>query len=218
MVGVRCGHLLPIRKVRSEGRSDGARWLCLCDCGELAVHRGVKLRSGKARACPRCSKTRTARVDTAARTCIIPRADRGKRQRETRAVTLTARRVPKRDLWRMRAETASILAGEKLPPLPRTRNDCVDGPRPCTCVRCFYNLYADVDPETGALKLNFPDLEPDQMVESCALDVAERGGVVLEELGVFMNLTRERCRQLEMRALRKLARHPGLREMARDGE
>jgi DNA-directed RNA polymerase sigma subunit (sigma70/sigma32) len=54
-----------------------------------------------------------------------------------------------------------------------------------------------VNPETGSIKINFPDKEVHELEESCALDVAERGGITLEEVGSLMNLTRERIRQLE---------------------
>ena len=60
------------------------------------------------------------------------------------------------------------------------------------------------NPETGSIKLNFPDIEIWEMAETCALDIAERGGVTLEEVGEIMNLTRERIRQLEMSGLNKL--------------
>jgi DNA-directed RNA polymerase sigma subunit (sigma70/sigma32) len=36
------------------------------------------------------------------------------------------------------------------------------------------------------------------------LDIAERGGITLEEVGEIMNLTRERIRQIEVRGLLKL--------------
>jgi len=42
------------------------------------------------------------------------------------------------------------------------------------------------------------------MNESCALDVADRGGTTLEDVGAIMNLTRERIRQVEVKALAKL--------------
>ena len=87
---------------------------------------------------------------------------------------------------------------------PRTRADCINGPRPCLFVSCKHNLYLDVNPETGSIKLNFPHLEPWEMVESCSLDVAERGGITLEEVGTIVNLTRERVRQVEVRATTKL--------------
>ena len=40
--------------------------------------------------------------------------------------------------------------------------------------------------------------------ETCALDIADRGGITLEEVGEIMNLTRERIRQVEVRGLLKL--------------
>jgi hypothetical protein len=49
------------------------------------------------------------------------------------------------------------------------------------------------------------------MTETCALDVADRGGTTLEEVGAIMNLTRERIRQVEVKGLAKLA---ALRDMS----
>jgi DNA-directed RNA polymerase sigma subunit (sigma70/sigma32) len=43
-----------------------------------------------------------------------------------------------------------------------------------------------------------------EMSETCALDIAERGGLTLEEVGAIMNLTRERIRQVEVAGLEKL--------------
>lgn len=87
---------------------------------------------------------------------------------------------------------------------PRVRGDCAAGERPCPWVRCKYHLYLDVNPETGSIKLNFPDLEVWDLPDTCALDVAGRGGITLEEVGDIMNLTRERIRQVEVRGLIKL--------------
>ncbi len=42
---------------------------------------------------------------------------------------------------------------------PKTRADCISSPRPCVYVSCKYNLYLDVNPETGSVKLNFRDKE-----------------------------------------------------------
>ena len=61
-----------------------------------------------------------------------------------------------------------------------------------------------MNPETGSIKLNFPDLEVWDMAETCALDVADRGGITLEEVGEILNLTRERIRQVEVKGLGKL--------------
>ncbi len=42
------------------------------------------------------------------------------------------------------------------------------------------------------------------MKESCVLDVADRGGITLEEVGDALGLTRERVRQIETRGLIKV--------------
>lgn len=83
---------------------------------------------------------------------------------------------------------------------PRTRQDClaagVNGERPCPWVSCRWHLYLDVNPETGSVKLNFPDKEVWELKETCALDVADREGISLEETASYVELTRERVRQL----------------------
>ena len=87
---------------------------------------------------------------------------------------------------------------------PQTRAECHGDVRPCPWVACKFHLYLDVNPETGSIKINFPDLEPWELTTTCSLDVAERGGITLEEVGEIMNLTRERIRQIEVRGLLKL--------------
>lgn len=95
---------------------------------------------------------------------------------------------------------------------PRTRAECIDGPRPCPFVSCRHHLYLDVT-SCGSMKLNFPDLEPDELVASCSLDLAAGDDLTLEEVGEAMNLTRERVRQLEGQALAKLAALRETREL-----
>jgi hypothetical protein len=87
---------------------------------------------------------------------------------------------------------------------PVRRSECREDKRPCLYVSCRYHLYLDVNPMTGSIKLNFPDKEVWELAETCALDVAERGGITLEEVGEIMNLTRERIRQVEVSGLEKL--------------
>ncbi|PZR05800.1 MAG: DNA-binding protein [Archangium gephyra] len=120
-----------------------------------------------------------------------------------------SRKEMARDLRRRRLtgdidpEEAALLteiAGNR----PRTRADCVASARPCVFVSCKYNLYLDVNPETGSIKLNFPDKEIWELEYTCALDVTEKGGITLEEVGEIMNLTRERIRQVETRGLEKV--------------
>lgn len=87
---------------------------------------------------------------------------------------------------------------------PKNRSECLKLKRPCLFVSCKYHLFLDVNPETKSIKFNFPGKEVWELSETCALDVADKGGVTLEEVGSIMNLTRERIRQVEMRALQKL--------------
>ncbi|NUP14159.1 MAG: hypothetical protein HOW73_49630 [Polyangiaceae bacterium] len=124
---------------------------------------------------------------------------RSRRKREVRARTISVKRMTKREL-----EIGRMLYPENDYEKPRMREECVEGARPCPFVSCKHHLFLDVSARTGAIKLNFPDLEVWEMNESCALDVADRGGTTLEDVGAIMNLTRERIRQVEVKALAKL--------------
>ena len=124
---------------------------------------------------------------------------RSRRKRDVRARTISVKRMTKREL-----EIGRLLYPENDYWKPRTRSECVEGLRPCPFVSCKHHLFIDVSARTGAIKLNFPDLEAWEMNESCALDVADRGGTTLEDVGAIMNLTRERIRQVEVKALAKL--------------
>ena len=91
----------------------------------------------------------------------------------------------------------------------------IDSPLALVFRDLFYRLQAFAGPHdvflklegfniTGSIKINFPDKEPWDLEDTCALDVAERGGITLEEVGAILNLTRERIRQVEVRGLLKL--------------
>jgi hypothetical protein len=120
--------------------------------------------------------------------------------------TLAVRRITQLELAAGRAELKAIGADEPYW-RPKTRGDCANVPRPCPYVACSKNLYLDVS-ETGSIILNFPHLEPGQMPpgRSCALDLAEKGAMTLEDIAVVTNLTRERIRQVELKALIRRAR------------
>ncbi len=132
---------------------------------------------------------------------------RSRRKREVRARTISVKRMTKRELELGRLLYPDVEDVVK----PKTRADCANGERPCPFVSCKHHLYLDVSARTGAIKLNFPDLEVWEMNETCALDVADRGGTTLEEVGAIMNLTRERIRQVEVKGLAKLQ---ALKDMA----
>lgn len=120
--------------------------------------------------------------------------------------TLAVRRITRLELATGRAELKALGADAPYE-RPRTRGDCAQVPRPCPYIACKYSLYLDVS-STGSIILNFPHLEPGQMPaeRSCALDLAERGPMTLEYIAVVTNLTRERIRQIELKALNRRGR------------
>lgn len=124
-------------------------------------------------------------------------------------LTVVDGRVRSKTIAPGRLSRAERIAGDDLDypadiERPRTRGDCEQTARPCPWASCSHHLYLDANPETGAIKLNFPHLEVWELAESCSLDVADRGGVTLEQVGAIINLTRERIRQVEVRALDKI--------------
>ena len=125
---------------------------------------------------------------------------RSRRKRAVRAKTISVKRMTKRELEMGRMLYPDVEDVVR----PKNRVDCQGGERPCPFVSCKQHLFLDVSARTGAIKLNFPDLEVWDMHESCALDVSDRGGTTLEEVGAIMNLTRERIRQVEVKGLAKL--------------
>ena len=84
---------------------------------------------------------------------------------------------------------------------PRTREDCRGGVRPCPFVSCRHHLFLDVNEESGSVRFNFPGRTVAELPQTCALDVAEAGGLTLEQIGQLLGLTRERVRQLERQGL-----------------
>jgi hypothetical protein len=83
-----------------------------------------------------------------------------------------------------------------------TRSDCSAGGfkhvRPCP-IPCRHRI----DVVHNDAHVYPDDREPH---ESCALDVADRGPHALHEIGAIIGVTRERIRQIEAIALRKLKR------------
>jgi hypothetical protein len=75
-------------------------------------------------------------------------------------------------------------------PRPRTRGECARGVRPCPWVSCRHHLALDVYP-SGRVR------EYAGTGETCSLDVADRGGVTLEEVGEMLGISKEAARQME---------------------
>lgn len=122
-----------------------------------------------------------------------------RKKRRRKAKTISEKQLSRHDI---------ILGAEILKEIenlrPRTRGECKYGIRPCPFVSCKYHLYLDINPVTKTIKLNFPDLEVWELPFTCALDLAEAGGLTLEKIGEILNLTRERIRQMESTIVAKL--------------
>lgn len=129
-----------------------------------------------------------------------PSRRRGRSQGHGRAVTVSTRKISQQTLRAGRLMYPPV----DDPDRPKTRGECREELRPCPYVSCKFHLYLDVNPETGSIKINFPDLEPWELTTTCSLDVADQGGLTLDDVGKIMNLTRERIRQVEVRGLLKL--------------
>ena len=89
---------------------------------------------------------------------------------------------------------------------PGTRGVCRGGTRPCPFIGCRHHLY--LNPERWHNKqtmlCNFPDWEPWDLPETCALDVAERGGIDIVEIGILMNLSKSGVEKILHRALARV--------------
>lgn len=174
-------------------------------CERQAIQRAD---AGSAPAVPTCNRHRADGAPT--RDAI-----RSARKREVRARSIDVSRMTKRerDLAALMEASAEEFAPIANIQRPKTRGDCVGAARPCPYVACKWHLFLDVSPRTGSIKLNYPDLEPDQLARSCALDVADEGGTTLERVGEIANITRERVRQVENKAVAHLKALPEFRRL-----
>jgi hypothetical protein len=142
-----------------------------------------------------------AKLDAAAYG-TAPAKNRRRLRKRPRPKTIALKRITREDL-----RLGALMFPPVDEPRPTTRSDCENGindQRPCPWVGCKYHLYLEVNERTGSIKLVFPELEPWELKETCALDVAARGGITLEEVGELSNRTRERVRQEETQALCRL--------------
>lgn len=111
--------------------------------------------------------------------------------------TIKIRDLQRGDNRRRKTAYPGTVLDTALPPLPK-RSECRDGPRPCPHVRCRYHLAVEALP-TGTLRIYAED--PADLVESCSLDVAERGGASQRQLAIILGVTTQRANQMEFDAL-----------------
>lgn len=95
--------------------------------------------------------------------------------------------------------------------LPLLRGECESDERPCPFVSCRHHL-AFEPTLRGGLAVAFPELLDDEdgirleeLPRTCSLDVADEGPRDAQAVAELLGITRERVRQIEMRALRLVA-------------
>lgn len=162
-------------------------------------------------ACPTCSAPipHTSDLRKRRRYCTVgcrltAQNAASKARRRDRHRTAPRSRTTPRDELRRHFEPISDSDSQALTARPRTVADCPES-GPCPWVACKYHVYLDVT-DSGSIKINFPDLEPLDIAEPCVLRIARSGAITLEDTARHMNLTRERVRQIEVVAIRKLKR------------
>jgi hypothetical protein len=94
-----------------------------------------------------------------------------------------------------------------------TRGACRRLAGPCPHAVCRFNLTSERRDSRGAkpAQLHLPVVR-----ETCALEAADQGGMTLEEIASRLSLTRERVRQIELGALKKLWAKLGADEVERE--
>ena len=94
-----------------------------------------------------------------------------------------------------------------------TRGACRQLQGPCPHSVCRFNLTTERRDNRGAksAQSHLPVVH-----DTCALEAADQGGMTLEEIASRLSLTRERVRQIELGALKKLWARLGGDEVERE--
>ena len=104
---------------------------------------------------------------------------------------------------------------------PRTRGECVDGPRPCPWVSCRHHLATEAlrlrwtpkyglshQPPPGRVAAALGDL-----AETCSLDVADQGDHTFKSIAQLLRMSRSRAQQIAAQGLARVnEREPLLAE------
>ncbi len=128
-----------------------------------------------------------------------------------KALTLTAVLTENEmvELRQLEAENHAAMRSRR----PLVRGDCQPGgggahtARPCPFVGCKYHLAIEVGDRRSrpdAVKMNFRGFPEEAMLDTCALDVADRGPASLEDAADRLNITRQMFTIIESRAIRAL--------------
>ena len=91
---------------------------------------------------------------------------------------------------------------------PLVWGDCQPGgsneSRPCPWVTCRYHLWSSQRMAGGRGTFTVKGPPPWEMSETCALDVAEKGGLELDTVGALLGLSMQRVHQLQEGAMAKM--------------
>lgn len=85
---------------------------------------------------------------------------------------------------------------------PKTRGDCIDGPRPCPWVSCRHHLGVDLFEKP----LRVVEHEGWEERETCSLDVADAGESSMRTIAYLMGMKHQRVDQIERTSIIKLQR------------
>lgn len=116
--------------------------------------------------------------------------------------------LPERMTAAEKAEMAALERPVGFRSRPVHRGDCKPGEggpyeqRPCAFVSCKFHLAVDLGPGGKRVRLNFPGMELEEMPETCALDVADRGGIGASATANLLNITVQALNLIETRAIR----------------
>jgi len=83
----------------------------------------------------------------------------------------------------------------------QTDGACMDLVAPCDRIDCRYNVI-----ELESIRVGRPAEHIQDATEPCALRLADRGGMTLQEVADVIGVSRERIRQIEESALRRMRR------------
>lgn len=89
-------------------------------------------------------------------------------------------------------------------PRPRVYADCADHQGPCPWVACRHNIFLDVNPRTGKISFRYPNVELEDLGETCSLRLAALGSRGVSEVSKILNVAQPIVSMTFAAALAKL--------------